>query len=210
MSLDVGGVNMQYANAVFALFLFFVLFACNTSQSTKATQQKNSEKTENKQINTSQEQLLSTIPVDGKLRDEHLKMYVSVKIKQEQLRYQQQLSQSQSIEQIDPNFQKYTDKEIEAIAVNEFGFDLQVYFWSKKIIQDTLLVYAGSSPAPDAISLQPGKNVLTHNLSILTKHRDELRFANSYRLKLNISSSRQSALKNISKNQSAVFPKPST
>jgi len=200
---------MQYANLVFAMFLFLLmLFACSSSQSSKVSQHNNSENSSNTQDNASQQQLLATIPVDGKLRDEHLKMYVSVKIKQEQLRYQQQVSKSEIKEQVDPNFQRYTERDLEKIAINDFGFDSEIYYWSKKIIQNTLLTYVGGSSTSDTNHINT--DVLMHNLSILAKHKDELRFANSYRLKLNVSSSQQSYLKNISKNQPVLTPKPST
>lgn len=200
---------MQYANLVFAMFLFLLmLFACSSSQSSKVSQHNNSENSSNTLDNASQQQLLATIPVDGKLRDEHLKMYVSVKIKQEQLRYQQQVSKSEIKEQVDPNFQRYTERDLEKIAINDFGFDSEIYYWSKKIIQNTLLTYVGGGSTSDTNHINT--DVLMHNLSILAKHKDELRFANSYRLKLNVSSSQQSYLKNISKNQPVLTPKPST
>ena len=209
MYLDVGESKMQYANLVFATFLFLLmLFACSSNQSSKVSQQNHSENSSNTRDNESQEKLLATIPVDGKLRDEHLKMYVSVKIKQEQLRYQQQTSTSENKEQVDANFQHYTDRDLEKIAFNDFGFDSEIYYWSKRIIQDTLLIYVGGTSTSDTDHTK--RDVLTHNLSLLAKHRDELRFANSYRLKLNTSPNPQSALKNISNTQLASTPEPST
>ena len=200
---------MQYANLVFAMFLFLLmLFACSSNQSSKVSQHNNSENSSNSQDNVSQKQLLATIPVDGKLRDEHLKMYVSVKIKQEQLRYQQQVSTSDNKEQVDPNIQNYTDRDLEKIAINDFGFDSEIYYWSKRIIQDTLLIYVGSNSTPDTD--HTNRDLLMHNLSVLAKHKDELRFANSYRLKLNVSSNPQSTLNKISNTQLASTPKPST
>ena len=201
---------MQYANVVFATFLFFLLFACNASQSSKATQQNNLEKSSKTQNHTLQGELLSTIPVDGKLQDAHLQMYVSVKIKQEQLRYQQEISQSKELEQDNRYSHNYTDRDLETIAINEFGFDPKIYHWSKKIIQNTLRVNVSEESRSDTGSKQLGNQVLKHNLSVLAKHNDELRFANSYRLKLNISSNQQTAFKNVNKTQSAVTPKPST
>jgi len=202
---------MQFANPVFAVFLFLlVLSACNTSQSAKVSQHNNSDKSGINPDKVSLKQLLSTIPADGKLRDEHLTMYVSVKIKQEQLRYLQKSALTDVANSSENNFHRFTERDLEKIAIEDFGFNSEIYFWSKKMIHDTLAAYADSKPDSDADNLTKNNDALIHNLSIVAKHRDELRFAHNYRLKLQISSSRQSSFKNVSKNQLALTPKPSS
>jgi len=188
-----------------------MLHACSSNQSSGNSQNHYSQPEHfgNAQQKVTLEKSLSDIPADGKLRPEHIKMYVSVRIKQEQLRYQRHTENPASGELEKTNLQNsaLTD-DIETIAIDDFGFDSKIYYWSKKVIQETLQNYSSSSSSTAAELTD--NDTLVHNLTLLKKHRDELRFAHSYRLKLKHSSEPDTALKNVSNNQLAFTQKPSS
>lgn len=203
---------MQLANPVIAVFLFLLtLSACHSSQPANASRDDNPEISGNRLDNLALEQVSLTIPADGKLRDEHLTMYVSVKIRQEQLRFQQKTSSTstEKKESSGTNSHDSAKNQFEEIAMQEFGFDSRIYLWSKKMIHDTLAADIVSDSKSSPALLIQNDDALFHNLSVIAKHNDELRFADNYKLEPPSSLISQQSLKRISVSQPAVPPKPS-
>ena len=75
---------------IYTAALLLLLSACSSNQTADINQQQfDDNQNIKKTVETiPQEPRAPVIPIDGRLRDEHMQMYVSVKIKQEQLRYQ--------------------------------------------------------------------------------------------------------------------------
>ena len=168
-----------------ALILFFSA-SCSSNQSSDINHQKN--------INSHFE--LPSISKDGRLRAEHVHMYVSAKIKQEQLRYEKE-SHQKNIEFTGSlnNSNSSENISLERAAIEHFEFDPQVYFWSKNIIDDTLANYTDNDSNPRKSMSNIGNPVIAHNLRILKKFKDDLRFARYYKLKPKLLTTSSSALK---------------
>ena len=115
---------------------------------------------------------LSGIPTDGKLRDEHLQMYVSVQIIQEQIRYQQETSGT-----------KIGDANtLEKQAINHFEFDNQLYHWVKKVIKETSQSENEANFISINNTLNPVNAVVAHNHATIKKYKGELEFVKKYKL----------------------------
>lgn len=158
---------MQYTRIVLASTLYLLLFACSSDQVTEslapvAGTPKDSVKSAN----------LSGIPTDGKLRDEHLQMYVSVQIIQEQIRYQQTTSGT-----------KIGDANVlEKQAINHFEFDNQLYHWVKKVIKETSQSDNEANFISVNSTLNPVNAVVAHNRATIKKYKGELEFVKKYKL----------------------------
>ena len=182
---------MQYARLVCSTALLLYLAACSSNQIPESYQQQDDE-------NNSE---LSSIPKDGKLRASHVRMFVAVRIKQEQLRHEAEPGQSVDRSSNLPNHSyRNTNNGFEKAAIEHFEFDSDVYFWAKNKINDTLINYtdAGSNSLKTMSNI--GNPIIAHNLSILKKFKDDLRFAQQYKLKPKL----------LTTSNSAVSTKPST
>ena len=165
---------MQYTAKVCAIGVFLLfLSACSSNLSPESNRQENNNSTYD----------LSSIPRDGKLRAEHVRMYVSVKIKQEQLRFESK-SQQQINDAFDSSYHRNarTTNTFEKAAIEHFEFDSQVYFWSKNVIDDILINYTDSDSNPRSSMSNIGNPTIAYNLAMLTKFKDDLRFAKHYRI----------------------------
>lgn len=158
---------MQYARIVLASALYLLLFACSFDQVTESlapvagTQKDNVENAK-----------VSGIPTDGKLRDEHLQMYVSVQIIQEQIRYQHKTSGT-----------KIGDANaLEKQAIKHFEFDTQLYHWVKKIIKETSQSDNEATYVPVNGTIVPVNAVVAHNRAVIRKYKGELEFVKKYKL----------------------------
>lgn len=182
---------MQYTRLVCATALMLYLTACSSNQIPEAYQQQ-------EDANNSE---LSSIPKDGKLRSAHVRMFVAVRIKQEQLRYEAETEQSVNHSRnLSNHSYRYINNRFEKAAIEHFEFDSDVYFWAKDKISDTLINYTddGSNPLQSMSNI--GNPIIAHNLSILKKFKDDLRFAQQYKLKPKL----------LTTSNSAVSTKPST
>ena len=194
-----GGVSMNLA--VFATIIALMLAACSSNHQTAVSQQQiDSKQTVKKTIESYPKQQRSpVIPIDGRLRDEHIQMYVSVKIKQEQLRYQQE--ESNSTIQIKNTVSNINSKEnqpvnsdnsfnitpaslIERVAVEEFDFNVQLYHWVKQTIRYTQARRTEMETSNQQRISSFEEYVMAHNLEMLERHADELHFAANYKITL--------------------------
>lgn len=139
-----------------------------------------------------------TIPLDGRLRDEHLQMYVSVKIKQEQLRYEAEdaieatyiagnravvipaAASKQSLSAASPAAKKASAR-YEQQAIENFEFNTHLYFWAKHTIHETFTRASREGTLKRRAS-NFKEYVLSHNLQMVEKYKDQLRFAENYKL----------------------------
>ena len=181
---------MQYTKIVLASFLYLSLFACNSGQVTETMELATDESS-----NTTRNTKVAGIPMDGKLRDEHLQMYVSIQIILEQIRYQRASS----------GIFINNKNELEEMAIGHFEYDSRLYQWVKKIVEntsqnsnDTNYIRANNFSSPD-------NSVIAHNLSKIRKFRDELRFVKKYKLNPNLAQSSRSSHKE-STIRTQVFP----
>ena len=193
---------MRCHNLVLTAVVLLFLSGCGSNQPANTdVSQPNSNRQSNihNAVDTIQEPKSPTVPIDGRLRDEHLQMYVSVRIKQEQLRY---ASETENVTNYISNTSdtKITDADTntasrslisvaknssavyEKQAVEDFEFNRHLYFWAKQTIVDTL----ARAPIGNALSKKRASNfeeyVVTHNLQMIEKYRDQLRFAENYKL----------------------------
>lgn len=201
---------MQYANIVFTTALLLLsLFACSASQSTSFSENNSIEKTRNNKSTGTHPETSLSIPVDGKLGDEHLKLYVSVTILVEQLRYEQVSAQLQKSNR--PFSQNSTNnRALEELAIDYFGYDPQLYYWSKKIIEKILNNPGTPAQNTDDVKVYLAREILFHNIAILEKNRDELQFALNYRLKSGPAKAQHSEIKTTGSISTASTQHPST
>lgn len=187
--------------ALTTIIIVFLLFGCGSNQpaNTNISQPvSNQHSNIHRAVETIQEQKSPTVPIDGRLRDEHLQMYVSVKIKQEQLRYAAETENSSSfISNVGaaadiesgvnhlPSVRKATKQSpviYEKKALADFEFNTYLYYWAKQTIADTL----ARLPVDKALNKRRASNfeeyVVAHNLRMIEKYRDQLRFAENYKL----------------------------
>lgn len=187
-------------HVVCTIAIFLLLSACSSNKPADVSQQQidNNQKVK-KTVETYPQQPRSPIvPLDGRLRDEHMEMYVSVKIKQEQIRYQHEelntaifsknnaasMDSSYETQPVNTNHSNRVNPAIsyEKMAVKEFEFNGQLYHWAKQIIQRT----QARSIKEDISKYKRVSNfeeyVIVHNLKMLEKHEDELRFADNYKI----------------------------
>lgn len=193
---------MRCHNLVLTAVVLLFLSGCGSNQpaNTDVSQSKSNHHSDiHKAVDTIQEQKSPTIPIDGRLRDEHLQMYVSVRIKQEQLRYEAEtenaanyISNTAGTKITDAGTNtaprsltsaaKNSSALYEKQAVENFEFNRHLYFWAKQTIVDTL----ARAPIGNALSKKRASNfeeyVVTHNLQMIEKYRDQLRFAENYKL----------------------------
>lgn len=193
---------MRCHNLVLTAVVILFLSGCGANQPSNSSisQPKSSNHSNiHKAVNIFQEQKPPTIPIDGRLRDEHLQMYVSVRIKQEQLRFEAESDNAANYisnasdavisgagsKQASPSLvvaAKNSSVLYEKKAIEDFEFNRHLYFWAKQTIVDTL-AYA---PVDNALNKRRASNfeeyVVTHNLQMIKKYRDQLRFAENYKL----------------------------
>jgi len=141
------------------------------------------------------QQKAPTIPIDGRLRDEHLRMYISVKIKEEQLRYEAETANEYSHIALVANRSATTSKQVarqpasingpssyEKKAIEEFDFNFPLYLWAKQTIADTL----ARKPLDNTLRKKKASNfteyVVNHNLQMINKFSDQLQFVERYKL----------------------------
>ena len=180
--------------------LFLLLSASSSNQPADVSQQRfdNNQSIEKTVESNAQQPRPPIIPIDGRLRNEHMQMYVSVKIRQEQIRYQHKKSNTPVLSKNNaapinntvenqPVNQNNSDtvgnaRLNERLAIEEFEFNVQLYHWVKQTIQRT----QARSLEEDVSKYKRVSNfeeyVLAHNLKMLKKHEDELRFAAKYKL----------------------------
>lgn len=181
---------MKYTIIVCAAALLLILGACSSNQAPDAFIQDDA-------INNE----LSSIPKDGKLHAAHVRMYVSVKIKQEQLRHQNETGRSTNDSSyLSNNLYRNTNDVFEKEAIEYFEFDRNVYYWARNKINDTLINYTEDGSSPRKSMSNIGNPIIAHNLSILKKYKDDLRFAKHYKLEPKL----------ITTSNSVVTKKPST
>ena len=189
---------MRHHYVGFAAVIILLVSGCGSNQTASISQQDiSNQKDIHKAVEIIPQQKTPTIPIDGRLRDEHLQMYVSVKIKAEQLRYEMESADSnvhiarvadQTVAEIN---QKPSTRQAEAInspsayekkAIEEFEFNSNLYFWAKQTIYETL----AQSPVDNTFSKKRASNfaeyVVNHNLRIVNKYRDQLQFVENYKL----------------------------
>jgi hypothetical protein len=151
-----------------------------------------------------------SVPVDGRLRDADITVYVSVKIKQEQFHYEWAITQTINQELNTLYAQSDSDINFETLAINYFEFDPQLYHWSKKTINTTLSHVSD----PEFSNREEMSNfnqwVISHNISMIEKFKDELRFAKNYKLNPTFITKPKSILKAINTKEMALFLIPST
>lgn len=193
---------MRCHNLVLTAVVLLFLSGCGSNQpaNTDVSQPNSNYHSDiHKAVDTYQEQKPPTIPIDGRLRDEHLQMYVSVRIKQEQLRFEAEsdnatnyISNTGDIKITDAGTNTASPSLTAAVkkssalnekqAVEDFEFNRHLYFWAKQTIVDTL----ARAPIGNALSKKRASNfeeyVVTHNLQMIEKYRDQLRFAENYKL----------------------------
>jgi hypothetical protein len=193
---------MRCHNLVLTAVVILFLSGCGSNQPTNSniSQPKPSNHSDiHKAVDTFQEQKPPTIPIDGRLRDEHLQMYVSVRIKQEQLRFEAESDNAANYisntsdtvisgagsKQVSPSLSaaaRNSSVLYEKKAIEDFEFNRHLYFWAKQTISDTL----AHAPIDNALNKRRASNfeeyVVTHNLQMIEKYRDQLRFAENYRL----------------------------
>jgi len=162
---------MQYAGIVLASALYLLLFACSSDQFTESLAPV-THKSIDSVDNTAEKTKVSGIPTDGKLRDEHLQMYVSVQIIQEQIRYQQATSGTKTGDA----------SNLEKQAINHFEFDYQLYHWVKKVIKETSLSANEANFISVNNALNPVNAVIAHNRATIQKYKGELEFVKKYKL----------------------------
>jgi hypothetical protein len=187
-------------NVVCTIAIFLLLSACSSNKPADVSQQQidSNQKVKNTVETYPQQPRSPVIPLDGRLRDEHIKMYVSVKIKQEQIRYQHEESDTAILSKINTaSIDNTTGNQLanqsnsytagkailnERLAIEEFEFNVQLYHWVKQTIQRT----HARSLEEDIRKYKRFSNfeeyVLVHNLNMLEKHEDELRFADNYKI----------------------------
>lgn len=182
---------MQDIARVCAMFLVFFISACGSNIPSKLDR--------DDYIGSRDD--LSSIPKDGRLQTEHIYMYVSVKIKQEQLRYESaSKQQNQNIKYLSNENHINTNSKFEKAAIDHFEFDSHVYHWTKNVINDLLINYTDSSINLRSTMSNVGNPMIAHNLSVIKKYKDDLRFAQQYKLKPKL----------IATSVSATHKKPST
>ena len=188
--------------AVLAAAIVILLSACSSNHPADVYHQQavKNQRTINT-VEANPKQLRSpVIPIDGRLRDEHIQMYVSVRIKQEQIRFQreelrstflakrgQQSSSTPGKSQV-VNLKDSTSiisqKQLEKMAVEEFDFNVQLYHWAKQTIQRTQTYLTNDNIMKSRRASSFEEYVLSHNLKMLDKYQDELRFAVNYKIEL--------------------------
>ena len=189
---------MNYVVCTAALFL--LLSACSSNQPADVSRQQiDNNKNIRQTLETNSQQPRSPIiPIDGRLRDEHMQMYVSVKIKQEQIRYQHEGSNSVILsnneaasrnnttanQQVNQSNSDTVAKAIlnERLAIEEFEFNAQLYHWVKQTIRYTQIQSNKEDVSKSRRASNFEEYVLAHNLKMLEKHADELRFAANYKI----------------------------
>jgi hypothetical protein len=198
---------MRCHYVVFAIVIILILSGCDSNQPADVSQQESNSQTNiHKAVEIIPQQTTPVIPIDGRLRDEHLLMYVSVKIKQEQLRYETEISTASSLNTNVSNVVNASiaakgktpvpspittksatgaDKiDYEKIAVEEFEFNKYLYFWAKQTITETLARANVRDERKITRAANFSEYVISHNLEMIEKYKDQLRFAESYKLKL--------------------------
>ena len=177
---------MRHAVSIAAIIL--LLSACSSNQSSNqpsdVSQQNFAGKNQNIQnaVEKIPSQESPVVPMDGRLRNEHIQMYVSVKIKQEQLRYEQSIAYIKTQETNTKATRAISDIEIEKLAIEHFDLNPELYFWSKKIINNTLKRSAMEDVSKPRRISSFEEAVVVHNFSMIEKFKDELRFAQQYKL----------------------------
>ncbi|WP_455220810.1 hypothetical protein [Kaarinaea lacus] len=189
---------MRHQFVVFAAAIILLLSACGSNQTASINQPDiSNQKDIHKAVEIIPQQKIPTIPIDGRLRDEHLQMYVSVKIKEEQLRYEAESADSNvhiakvADQSVADSNQKPPARQQEAInspsryekkAIEEFEFNSNLYLWAKQTIYETL----SRSPVENTLSKKRASNfteyVVNHNLRMINKYRDQLQFVENYKL----------------------------
>ena len=208
-----------------------LLCACGSNQPSDPGQAQNTNHRQNIQnaIEIIQQENTPAVPMDGRLRDEHLQMYVSVKIRQEQLRYEQGITYVAQHSQ-----HKVSDKKgntagtqntvyvlsnepvphriYEKQAVKEFEFDDQLYFWAKRTIQAAMARSASEDLAEHKRISSFEESVAAHNLKMIQKYQDELQFALNYKLQppTSIKKPTSNANPKVAEQQTALFLDPSS
>ena len=222
---------------VFTTAMVVLLCACSSHQSADidiSHHRLDSQHPVQKAVEIIPQQKSPTVPLDGRLRDEHLQMYVSVKIKQEQLRYDSETSHASKqakinnevpMTEVAPNQKRYTLQSAkqsiknsnaiyEKMAVEDFEFNTQLYFWAKQTIAETLEQAAIKNKAKSKYSRASNfqEYVITHNLQMIEKYHDQLRFVANYKLQ-ETDSRVQHAAKigpDVADQQTALVLKPSS
>ena len=203
---------MRRAISIAATLL--LLSGCHSNQVSDLEQQNHPTGNQgiHKTVDNVPQQEASVIPLDGRLRAEHMQMYVSVKIKQEQIRYEQAITYVKSQVQDASKTQIDTDITLERLAIDDFEFNPQLYFWAKKTIAETLARFANEGIGKGKRITNFEEAVIAHNLSMIDKFKDELRFAENYQLHLPTSITPQTAKADqvMPERQMALFLKPSS
>ncbi|MCI0508399.1 MAG: hypothetical protein L0Z73_20185 [Gammaproteobacteria bacterium] len=198
---------MRCHYVVFAIVIILILSGCGSNQPANVSQHKKNIQTDiHKAVEIIPQQTTPVIPIDGRLRDEHLQMYVSVKIKQEQLRYETEISTSPNLSANisnaentgvatkgkTPVSQSNTVKPVigtekinyEKMAVEDFEFNKYLYFWAKQTIAETLERANAHNDGKISRAANFSEYVISHNLEMIEKYKDQLRFAENYKLEL--------------------------
>lgn len=162
---------MQYINWVCAVTLPLMICACSSNQSSELAQDRSYIPDFNS----------VHVPTDGRLLNEHVRMYVSVKIKQEQFRYENKQQISNKTRTV-INQHGYSADSLEKAALEHFEFNPRVYFWAKNTIEDILINYTDVNANPRRTMSNISNPVIAHNLAVIQKFKEDLRFAKQYRI----------------------------
>ncbi|WP_455207396.1 hypothetical protein [Kaarinaea lacus] len=218
---------------VFTTAMVVLLCACSSHQSADidiSHHRLDSQQPVQNAVEIIPQQKPPTVPLDGRLRDEHLQMYVSVKIKQEQIRYDSETSPSLNQVKINnkvpmtdvaTNQKRHTlqstrkpNADYEKMAVEDFEFNTQLYFWAKQTIAETLEQAAIKNKAKSKYSRASNfqEYVITHNLQMVEKYHDQLRFVENYKLQATNSRVQHAAKigPDVADRQTALILKPSS
>lgn len=212
---------------VFAAVIIPLLYACGSNQPSETLVQPENSKSQlfhKNALEGKPHSMTPAVPMDGRLRDQHMQMYVSVKIRQEQLRYEQEITYVTRHERqkwpvtMPANVQNavhltsstsISPAVYEKRAIAEFNFNTQLYFWAKRTIREAIARSENEDLDKYKRVSSFEESVIAHNINMIQKYQNELRFAQKYKLQSSASIVKQAASREIAKQQTALFLEPS-
>jgi hypothetical protein len=196
-----------------------VLWACGSNQPADSDRVQNTDPRKNiqKAVEIIPQQSFPVVPIDGRLRDEHIQMYVSVKIRQEQLCYEQNITYVKRQNKRDAaacasSKKANSSRTYEKLAIKEFDFNDQLFYWVKRTVNDATVRRAKTGPVSGKRASSFEESVAIHNMRMIQKYQDELTFALNYRIPAPTSMAQQttSTEPNVAAQQTALFLQPSS
>lgn len=206
-----------------------LLCACGSNQPSGSGPDRSTSHSQNIQqdVESIPQKKTPVVPMDGRLRDEHMQMYVSVKIRQEQLRYEQGITYIAKQDPQNPHGkpaalhlaqarlsgrEQVPDRVYEQMAVKEFEFNRQLFYWTKQTIRNVMDDLSNEGGVGKRTASNFEESVKMHNRNMIKKYRDELAFALNYQLPPSKPIEEQTASANpaVMERQTALFLDPSS